>query len=61
MAKTKLEPFIRISRKSDIKPWLKIVIKISAILGALLLCGIISNIIAPGSFFTFFENVFIKN
>ena len=38
MAKTKLEPFIRISRKSDIKPWLKIVIKISAILGALLLC-----------------------
>ena len=55
------EPLIRISRKSDLKGWVKALIKVGAIVFAILLCGIISTIVKPGSFGAFFENVFVKN
>ena len=52
------EPFIRISRRTDINVKGKTIIKASAILGAFLLCGILSTIISPGSFFGFYGSMF---
>ena len=52
------EKFIRISRRTDVKLWQRIVIIGSSILFAFLLCGIISNIAAPGSFLKFYEYMF---
>ena len=52
------EPFVRISRRTDIDWKGKTIIKASSILGALLLCGILSTIIAPGSFFGFYGGLF---
>ena len=52
------ERLIRISRRAYIKPWQKWAITGGAILFAFLLCGIISTIAAPGSFFEFYELFF---
>ena len=52
------EPFIRISRRSDINLKGKTIIKASSILGAFLLCGLLSTIISPGSFFGFYGSLF---
>lgn len=52
------EKFIRISRRTDIKLWQRIVIVVSSVLIAFLLCGLISNIAAPGSFAKYYEYVF---
>ena len=56
--KTAKEKFIRISRRTDIKIWQRVVIVISSVLFAFLLCGLISNIAAPGSFGKYYEYVF---
>ena len=52
------EKIIRISRRVDIKIWQKIVIIGVSILVAFLLCGLISNIAAPGSFFEYYDFLF---
>ena len=52
------EKFMRISRRTDVKIWQRAIIIVSAILFAFLLCGIISNIAAPGSFGKYYEWVF---
>ena len=52
------ERFIRISRRTDVKLWQKIVIKASFILFAFLLCGILSSIVSPGSFGLFYKYMF---
>lgn len=52
------EKFIRISRRTDLKLWQRILIVGSSILLAFLLCGVISNIAAPGSFGTFYQYMF---
>ena len=59
--KKERKPLIRISRKANLETWKKILIKISSIIFALILCALISNIIAEGSFFTFLQNVFVNN
>ena len=52
------EPVIRISRRADIS-WKGItIVKASSILCAFLLCGLLSTIIAPGSFFSFYGGIF---
>ena len=52
------EPLIHISRRSDISRLMTIIIKAVTIVVALILCGLISNAFAPGSFFTFYQYVF---
>ena len=52
------EPLIHISRRSDISQLKSIIIKAVTIVVALILCGLISNAFAPGSFFTFYQYVF---
>ena len=52
------EKFIRISRRTDIKVWQRAIIIGVSILIAFLLCGLISNIAAPGSFLKYYEYVF---
>ena len=52
------EKFIRISRRTDLKLWQRILIIGASILVALLLIGLISNIAAPGSFLMFYEYMF---
>lgn len=52
------EKFIRISRRTDVKLWQRIVIIGASILFAFLLIGLISNIAAPGSFLRFYEYMF---
>ena len=59
--KKERKPLIRISRKANLETRKKILIKISSIIFALILCALISNIIAEGSFFTFLQNVFVNN
>ena len=54
----KREKFIRISRRTDLKLWQRILIIGASILMAFLLIGLISNIAAPGSFGTFYEYMF---
>lgn len=59
MAKKKEhEKIIRISRRTNLKLWQQILIKVGFILFAFLLCGILSNIVAPGSFGEFYEYMF---
>ena len=52
------EKFIRISRRTDIKLWQRILIIGASILLAFLLIGLISNAAAPGSFAKFYEYMF---
>lgn len=52
------EKFIRISRRTDLKLWQRILIIGASILVAFLLIGLISNIAAPGSFLMFYEYMF---
>lgn len=52
------EKFIRISRRSNTKPWQKIVIVGVSVLLAFLLCGLISNAAAPGSFGSYYSYLF---
>ena len=52
------EKFIRISRRTDLKLWQRILIIGASILFAFLLIGLISNIAAPGSFGKFYEYMF---
>ena len=54
----KREKFIRISRRTDLKLWQRILIIGVSILMAFLLIGLISNIAAPGSFAKFYEYMF---
>ena len=52
------ERIIRISRRTNLKLWQKVLIKAIFILVAFLMCGIISSMVAPGSFFEFYEYMF---
>lgn len=52
------EKLIRISRRTDVKLWQRIVIIGASILFAFLLIGLISNIAAPGSFVKFYQYMF---
>ena len=54
----KREPLIHISRRNDITGWKMALVKGISILIALILCGLISSIFAPGSFFKFYEYAF---
>ena len=52
------ERIFRISRRSEMKLWKKILIKAGFILFAFLVCGILSAIVQPGSFGEFYEYMF---
>ena len=52
------EPVIRVSRRADISWKGTTIVKASSILCAFLLCGLLSTIIAPGSFFSFYGGIF---
>lgn len=54
----KREPLIHISRRNDLVGWKIAIIKAVSILIALVLCGLISGIFAPGSFFSFYQYAF---
>ena len=56
--KKEYERFLRISRRTDVKLWQKIVIKVGFILFAFLMCGIISSFVSPGSFGLFYKYMF---
>lgn len=56
--KVKKEKFIRLSRRVNVKWWQKVIIIGVSILVAFLICGIISNIAAPGSFGEYYEYLF---
>ena len=59
MAKKKeRERIIRISRRSDLKLWQKGLIKAGFILFAFLFSGILSSMVAPGSFLDFYQYMF---
>ncbi len=49
------ERIIRISRRPEMKLWKKIVLKVGFVIFALLVCGILSTIVKPGSFGLFYE------
>lgn len=52
------KPLIHISRRSEINKKTTIIVKVASILGALLLCGLISTMVAPGSFIQFYVFVY---
>lgn len=52
------ERIFRISRRSEMKIWKRILIKTGFILFAFLVCGILSAIVQPGSFMEFYEYMF---
>ena len=52
------ERIVRISRRPSIKWWQRLIIIASAILVAFLMCGVISTIAAPGTFFEFYQLFF---
>ena len=54
----KRERILRVERRTNTKLWQKILIKTGTIVFALLLCGIISNFVAPASFGEFYEYMF---
>ena len=56
--KAKKEKFIRLSRRVNTKWWQKTIIVGVSILFAFLLCGLISNAAAPGSFGEYYSYVF---
>ena len=49
------ERIIRISRRPEMKLWKKIVLKVGFVVFALLMCGVLSTIVKPGSFASFYE------
>lgn len=49
------ERIIRISRRPEIKPWKRILIKAGFVVFALLVCGILSAMVKPGSFGSFYQ------
>lgn len=60
MQKTKTKP-IHIIKRSDIKAWQAWLIRIGIFAVALLVCGIVSVIVKPGSFGKFFKYLFLGN
>lgn len=58
LKKLKFESPIHISKRTDIPKWKTWLIRGVAVLVALLLCGIISSILSPGSFGSFLEQMF---
>ena len=52
------ERIIRISRRPEMKLWKKILLKVGFVIFALLVCGILSSIVKPGSFGLFYEYTF---
>ena len=58
MVKKERERIIRISRRSDLKIWQKGLIKAGFILFAFLFSGILSSMVAPGSFLDFYQYMF---
>ena len=49
------ERIVRISRRPEMKLWKKILIKAGFVVFALLVCGLLSTIVKPGSFGQFYE------
>lgn len=49
------ERILRVERRANTKLWQKILIKVGTIIFALLMCGILSNAVAPNSFGEFYE------
>ena len=49
------ERIIRISRRPEMKPWKRILIKAGFVVFALLVCGILSAMVKPGSFGSFYQ------
>ena len=49
------ERIIRISRRPEMKPWKRILIKAGFVVFALLVCGILSAMVKPGSFASFYQ------
>ena len=49
------ERIVRINRRPEMKLWMRILIKVSFIIFALLVCGILSSLVKPGSFGKFYE------
>lgn len=58
LKKLKIEPLFHISKRVDVPRWKRWFVRICTILGALLLCGIISSVLKPGSFEAFFNEMF---
>ncbi len=58
LRKIKIEPLFHISKRTDIARWKSWLVRGIAILSALLMCGIISSILVPGSFGQFFDEMF---
>lgn len=52
------KPFIHISRRSDVSKKTTIIVKVVTILSALLMCGLVSTIVAPGSFLDFYIYIY---
>ena len=52
------ERILRVERRANTKLWQKILIKVGTIIFALLMCGILSNAVAPNSFGEFYEYMF---
>lgn len=48
------KPLVHISRRGDVNKKTTIIVKAASILAAFLLCGLISTIVAPGSFLDFY-------
>ena len=57
MTKTR-EKIIRVSRRSNLKLWQRILIRAGFILFAFLFCGLLSSFVAPGSFSNFYKYMF---
>ncbi len=53
--KEKHERLIRLSRRTDVKLWQRILVKAGSVVFALLMCGIISSLVSPGSFGLFYK------
>ena len=49
------ERIVRISRRPEMKLWKRILVKAAFVIFALLICGILSAIVKPGSFGRFYE------
>lgn len=52
------KPFIHISRRSDVSKKTTIIVRVVTILSALLMCGLVSTIVAPGSFLDFYIYIY---
>lgn len=52
------ERIVRISRRPEMKLWKKILLKVGFVVFALLVCGVLSSIVKPGSFGAFYEYAF---